>query len=149
MVQNTVSWKFPAANSFMFRIEAAFVAVLALLIFVGTLTFYGYRLVYPIIFTIIFLVLYVSSSQIIRKIQQAEEHYKGHATHLEITRKRKNKTTTLRVPWKNVHNHKLDKFFLGGYVLTKEGKRHPLFFNTKKEIEKFEALAKKVIKRHA
>ena len=44
-------------------------------------------------------------------------------------------------------HHKLDKIFLGGYVLTKQGAKHPLFFNTKKELEQFEKILLKGLKK--
>ncbi|MFH1275880.1 MAG: hypothetical protein ABIH82_02105 [Candidatus Woesearchaeota archaeon] len=146
---NTVkkmAWKFPLPDSFIFRIEAAFVAVLALLIFIGTLFYYNKQVLFPILFTLMFLVLYVLSAHIIRIVRQAEEHYLAHSTHLEITKKTRNKSSKVKVPWNMINLHKFDKFFLGGYLLTKDKKRHPLFFNTKKELEKFEDFVKKAVK---
>ncbi len=141
-----ISWRFPK-NNFIFRIEAAFVAFLALVIFVGTLFYYDYQLVYPIAFTFAFLVLYVLSAAIINFVRGAEEHYLGHKTHLEITKKRKHFVEKLKIPWKDVHRHKLDKFFFGGYLLMKDKKRHPLYFNTRKEVERFEGFIEKFLKK--
>jgi hypothetical protein len=142
-----LTWKFLLSQPIMLRIESAFVAILSVLIFVGTFTYYNYDILYPILFTSIYLLLYVFSSLIIKRIQKAEEHYIGHATHLEITSKGRNKTKKVKVPWKNVHKHKLDHFFFGGYLLMKDGKRHPLYFNNRKEVQKFEKFAKKHMKK--
>lgn len=142
-----VSWKFPAKNNIMFRLESTFVAVVALLIFIGSLFYYEKQLLFPILFTLIYLVLYLLSAHLIRIIRMAEEHYLGHGTHLEITRKTRNAVKKVKVPWKKVNFHKFDKFFLGGYLLTKDKQKHPLFFNTKDEIEKFEKFVSKLVKK--
>ena len=52
------------------------------------------------------------------------------------------KTKKEKVPLKKIHHWKLDSFFLGGYALSDKGK-HLLFFNNKKELNKFEKHIKK------
>lgn len=145
MATKQMTWKFPTQNSFIFRIEAAFVAILSLLIFIGT-WFYYEQLLFPVLITLLFLVLYILSAHVIRLIRKAEEHYLAHGTHLEITRKTKNTTSKIKVPWNKVARHKFDKFFLGGYLVTKGKEKHPLFFNTRKEVEKFEGFVQKMVK---
>jgi len=131
----------------MHRIEALFVTVLALLIFIGSLTYYSYQLLLPLIYTALFLVLYVFAAHLVRIIRRAEEHYLAHPTHLEIRRKSRLKSSNVKVPWKKVVHHKFDRFFLGGYLLTKDKQKHPLFFSTRKELDAFERFIKKVVKR--
>ena len=62
---------------------------------------------------------------------------------MEIHRKTRTKVKKHKIPLKQIKRHKLDKFLLGGYLLTKKGKKHLLFFNTKKELENFENFIKK------
>lgn len=142
---NKLAWKFP--SGVIMRIEAAFVAVIALLVFIGSFFYYEMTFTYPLMFTVIFLVLYVLSSYIIKTVKQTEEHYLAQASHLEITKKNKHGINIVKVPWKHVTRHKLDKTFLGGYLLTKNKKRHPLFFNTRKELNQFEKFIGKVMKK--
>jgi hypothetical protein len=147
MVTEKLSWKFPGRDKFLHRIEGTFVSILALLIFIGSFTYYSYELLFPILITALFLVTYIFSAHLIKIIRNAQEHYLAHPSHLEIRRKSRNKSSKVKVPWKKVHRHKLDHFFLGGYLLTKDKKRHPLFFNTKNELQKFEKFAKKHMKK--
>ena len=113
------------------------------------MTFFGMgdAFVAGLLFAIVFLGLYVVISRTIQTIRQVEEHYKISRTHLEVTRKTKKRTKKFKVALKDVVHHKLDKIFLGGYVLTKQGAKHPLFFNTKKELEQFEKILLKGLKK--
>ncbi len=142
-----LTWKFPLQQDFMHRIEALFVTILALLIFIGSLTYYSYQLLLPLIYTALFLVVYVFAAHLVRIIRRAEEHYFAHPTHLEIRRKSRTTRSSVKVPWKTVAHHKLDHFFLGGYLLTKDKKKHALFFSTRKELDAFEHFVKRVLKK--
>jgi len=147
MVTKKFSWKFPAKKIFFLKIETFFIAILAILVFFFTFAQFDQRWFYAVIFTIVFLGLYSLISYVIQKIRKIEERYQLSATHLEVVRKKKDKTKKEKVPIKSIKHHKLDKFFLGGYILTHKGKKHPLFFNTKEEIEKFEKFIKKYMKK--
>ncbi len=96
-----------------------------------------------VILTLIFLLLYVIVSYFVQRIRHVEENYQLTPTHLHITKKVRNKVEKEKVHLKEVKHHKLDRFFLGGYMLTHQGKKHPLFFNTKKELKNFEDFLKK------
>jgi len=140
----SITWKFPEKKFFFLKIEVFFVALLALLVFV--LSFFQFESwFYSIVFTLVFLLLYVLSSYLIQKWREVEERYTLTKSHLEIIRKKKNKVKKEKVFLKDIIHHKLDKFFLGGYLLTNKKKKHLLFFNTKEEIEKFENFLKKLL----
>jgi len=148
-----LSWKVKSKKLLLFRIEALFVTVLGILIFIGSIFYYSKYYKFPsslwatLFVVVFFVVLYYVVSVIIKHIRQAEEHYLAHETHLEITKKTKKNLVQVKVPWKRLHRHKLDKTFLGGYLLTKDKKKHPLFFNTKNEMVKFENFVKKVMEK--
>ncbi|MBI2151361.1 hypothetical protein HYU21_01390 [Candidatus Woesearchaeota archaeon] len=153
MVMKQLSWKVKSKKLLLFRIEALFVAVLGILIFVGSFFYYYKVLKFPsslwatLFVVALFVVLYYIISMVIKHIRQAEEHYLAQDTHLEITKTTKKKLVQVKVPWKRLNHHKLDKTFLGGYLFTKDKKRHPLFFNTKNEMVKFENFVKKVMEK--
>ena len=99
------------------------------------------------LFTTLFLALYFLTSYGIQRWRQVEEHYKLTKKHLEVVRKKRNGMTKEKAPLKEIVHHKLDKTFLGGYMLTRKGKKHLLFFNSKQEVEKFESFLKKHLKK--
>ncbi|MBT4538982.1 hypothetical protein HOI26_00735 [Candidatus Woesearchaeota archaeon] len=140
-------WEFPLQTMYFLRIELVFIALIAALVFLMTFFGMGDAFVAGLLFAIVFLGLYVVISRTIQTIRQVEEHYKISRTHLEVTRKTKKRTKKFKVALKDVVHHKLDKIFLGGYVLTKQGAKHPLFFNTKKELEQFEKILLKGLKK--
>ena len=133
----TASWKFPAKPHYFMRLEAFTIAVLALMVFVLMLFNLDYAILPSVLAVVLFLGLYLLITYIIRKVRTVEEAYNLVTSHLEIVRKVNNDKKKLKVIKKEIIGHKLDKFFLGGYVLTKE-KRHALFFNTLEELEMFE-----------
>jgi len=129
------------------RIEIALIAVLALMVYlVAYLRSQGSWLI-GTLFAALFLALYFLTSYGIQQWRQVEEQYKLTKKHLEVVRKNHNSVKREKAPLKEFSHHKLDKFFLGGYVMTKKGKKHLLFFNTKDEVEKFESFLKKHLKK--
>lgn len=141
----SLSWKFPKKEFLFLRIEALFVIALAVLIYVVALYQFD-GILTAIGFTIVYLALYAGLSYGIRKWRKAEEHYKLTKKHLEISHRKFDKVKKEKTPLKDVAHHKLDKTFLGGYVMTRKGKKHLLFFNTKQEVDKFEVFLKKHLK---
>ena len=125
------------------KIETLFVAVLAIFVFFVTFFQFDRRWFQATLFTVVFLGIYTLISYLIQKFQAVEEKYIIGPKHLEVVRKQRNQTKKEKALLKDISYHKLDKFFLGGYVLTKKGDKHLLFFNNKEEIEKFEKLLKK------
>lgn len=147
-VENKIHWKFPSSEFVLLRIELLFIVILGVIIFV--LSYFGLEEQWfpALMFTIGFFALYLVVSAIVQKIRSVEEHYHLHPTHIEIIRKSRYNTNKQKVHFKDIKHHKLDKAFLGGYMLTHKGKKHVLFFNTKKEIEQFEQFVKKHLKRN-
>ena len=143
MINKKISWNFPAKKFFFLKIETLFVAILALIVFFATFMQSEQNWFYAVVAIIIFLGIYVLLSYLIQKLRQVEEKYFLSSKHFEITRKTKTKIKKERIHLSEIKHHKLDKFFLGGYILTHSGKKHLLFFNTKEELIKFENFLKK------
>ena len=137
-----IRWKFPQPGVIFLRIEIVFMLMVAALIFAGSY-FYFQHWIIPLILALIFVLLHLICGLVIRRIRQAEEYYEGKHDHLSITRKTRQGTSTKKIPWKQVRLFKLDKFFFGGYLATKQG-RHPLFFNARKEVKQCENFLKSV-----
>jgi nitrogen fixation/metabolism regulation signal transduction histidine kinase len=138
-----LSWIFPLREFFVFKIETVMLVILSIIVFFLAFLQTDQRWFSATILTVIFIALYLSLSYFIQKFRQVEEKYHLTQTHLEVTRKSRTKTKKTKVALKDIKHHKLDKLFLGGYLVTKKGKKHLLFFNTKDEIEKFENFIKK------
>ena len=143
MVQNKISWNYPAKKVLFMRLETFTVAILAIFVFFYTFLQADQRWFHAVIAVVAFIALYVLISFIIQKVRRVEEKYVLNHQHLEVTRKTKTKITKERVHLKDIKHHKLDKFFLGGYVMTHGGDRHALFFNTRRELERFEKFLKR------
>ncbi len=146
MAANTLSWKFPLQEFLVLRIEALFVGILAVLVFVVTLFQFNQEVPVTLGLTVFFVALYALLSYAIQKWRMVEERYKVTRRHLEVVRKKQTKTKKEKALLKDIVLHKLDKLFLGGYVVTKKRKKHLLFFNTKEELEMFESFLKKHLK---
>ncbi len=130
-----ILWKFP--KRWFLRIEYYCTAVIALVVFLIALTQWN-NFLWALGATTLFVVLYFVISLLTRLIRRVEEKYLLHPKHLEINRKTRFSQKNEKVVLKEIKRHKLDHHLLGGYILTKKGKKHLLFFNTPKELEKFE-----------
>ncbi len=128
------------------RLEIVLVAFLALSVYLFAYLQSKGSWQLSTLFTILFLALYFLTSYGIQRWRRVEEHYKLTKKHLEVVRKKRSGTKKEKAPLKEIAHHKLDKTFLGGYLLTRKGKKHLLFFNTKDEVEKFESFLKKHMK---
>lgn len=136
-----LSWTFPLKEFFFMKIEVFFIAILALLVFLFSFPTLGW--LFSVLTTLVFLVVYTLISYGLQKWRKPIEEYHLTTTHLHVTRRSRNKSQSHKIPLKNIKHHKLNKFFLGGYLLTKDKKKHLLFFNTKKELLAFEKFLKK------
>ncbi len=135
------TWTFPSREIFYFRGETLFVGVLTLFVFLASFYTFEPRWIYGIVVAAIFFLLYVITAYLIHHIRGVEETYELTKTHLHITRKTNRRVRKEKVALKDVHTHKLDSWFLGGYLLTKKAK-HLVFFNSKKELNKLKKALK-------
>jgi len=138
------SWKFPQVT--FLRIEIAFVLILSLIIFFISLYQFSYQWIVALATALIFLGMYLLIAHGAKAVHTVEDVYHLSKTHLEMHRTRRNKVTHAKIPLQQIHHHKLDHFFLGGYLVTKQGKKHLLYFNTKKEMGRFEKMVEKYVK---
>jgi hypothetical protein len=144
MVHKNVSWKFPAKDFIFHKIETVFVAFLLALIFL--IICFSNGCLQATLYTLLFLAIYLVVSYSLQRLRKVEEKYLLTKTHLHVTRKVNKKVKKHKVHLKDIKHHKLDKFFLGGYMLTYKKKKHLLFFNSRDEVEKFEKVLKKHLK---
>ena len=147
MATNNLAWSFPMRKFFFMRIETLTVAIIAVLMFILIFAQPRHSWLSAVFLTIAFIVFYYILSYIIQTVRKAEERYSLTPTHFEVVKKSRNKIKTAKINLKNIAKHKLDKTFLGGYLVTKAGRKHLLFFNTKKEVESFEDFIQKFLKR--
>lgn len=147
MKSNSLSWTFPKKDFLVLRVEIVLIAFLALVVYLFAYLQGNGSWLLGTLFTALFLALYFLTSYGIQRWRQVEEHYKLTKKHLEVVRMKRNTVKTEKAPLKEVAHHKLDKTFLGGYLLTRKGKKHLLFFNTKQEVERFESFLKKHLKK--
>ena len=147
MKSSTVSWKFPQKDFLVMRIEMVLIAFLSLAVYLFAYLQSQGSWLLGTLFTAFFLSLYFLASYAIQRWRQVEEHYKLTKKHLEVVRKKRGSMKKEKASLKDVAHHKLDKNFLGGYVITRKGKKHLLFFNSKQEVERFESFLKKHLKK--
>lgn len=135
----SVKWNFPK-NRFL-KLEAYTLGLVAIIVFLFSFLKFNDAIM-AIEVTIIFILLYVLIMYLVQFIRRVEEKYHLTSTHLDIHHHSRFAESHDQIPLKHIKRHKLDKFFLGGYVLTKKGKKHLLYFNNRKEAEKFEQTLK-------
>ncbi len=140
----TLTWKFP--ETYFLRIELVFVSILAGIIFFVALVQFNYQWGLAVALTGMFLGVYLVVSHGGKALYPVHHHYELSPQHFQMTRHRRNSVSQEKVLLTHLHHHKLDRFLLGGYLLTKKGKKHLLFFNTKRELVRFEQFLKKHLK---
>ena len=146
MASTKLHWQFPLKQFFFLRIELVFLGLIGLLLFLVSFFGSGNRFFVALLYTVVFFALYLIVSYLVQRLRHIEEHYHLSASHLHIVKKNKNKVIKeVQLPLREVKKHKLDKHFLGGYLVTHKGKRHVLFFNTKQELNKFENFLRKFL----
>ena len=139
----SVKWMFP--KKYFLKIELFVLAILAVLVFI--LVQWQWRdVLLTLGATVVFIVLYFVVAFLVQLVRKVEEKYHFHPPHLEIVRKTRFSKTVEKVHIKDIKKHKLDHFFLGGYILTKKGKKHLLFFNHHNELKRFEEMLLKHVK---
>ncbi len=132
-----MKWNFPGEKVFL-KVEMFFIGLLAVFIFVMSLLQHPDKMALPFLFTILFLTIYVLVGYGTKRYMKMNESYKITKTHFHATRKHKYKTVKEKVALKDIRRHKLDKFFYGGYFVTKKNRKHLVFFNNRNEVEQFE-----------
>jgi len=137
------SWKFPAEDLYFLRIELLFLSIVTIGVFLFMFFQLSNKVLPSLAITIGFVALYSIIQHLMKHVRHIEEEYKIMGDHLHIKRKVNNKLIRHhKVHRKNIDLHKVDKAFLGAYIVV-GGKRHTLFFNSKKEIEYLEKWLKK------
>ena len=132
---NKLQWTYLKRDVLFMRIEVFVISIIATLIIFLSLINTGSFLV-ALLTTLFFLVIYVVVAYFSKLILLLEQKYNLTPTHLEIIKKSRFKTKKEKVHLKKIHTQRLDHFFLGGYALSDKGK-HLLYFNNKKELEKY------------
>lgn len=141
--KHKLSWTFPKNNFSMLRLEIIFLVIIAIIVFIFSYYDFDRRWYIALVFSLIFVAIYFLVSSIVQRIRLIQKTYTLTSTHIEIHHQHRFGDKKQKIPLSEVKHHKLDKIFLGGYMVTHKGKRHSLFFNTKKEIERFEAFLRK------
>ncbi len=138
-------WTCPHEKVFLLKAETILLAVLVLLIFVFSFTIFEKRRLPTALTTAFFIVVFILITYLLRKFYPIQETYQLTPSGISIHSQARKKTSKINIKYKDIKNFKLDKLFHGGRIETKT-KRHPLYFNTKAEIEKLEAILKKKVK---
>lgn len=145
MASGHLEWIFPEKKIHFLRIERLTVGIITVIILALTYLQFG-SFSFAVIFTLIFLGVYIILSYLMQLVRMVQEHYHFTPTHFEITRKSRFRVRKEKVPLKEIKHHKLDRIFLGGYLLSKK-KKHLLYFNTRQELKQFEDFLKKHLKK--
>ena len=129
------NWKFPAEDIYFLRIELLFLSVVTIGVFLFMFFQLSNKILPSLAVTIGFVALYSIIQHLMKHVRHIEEEYEISGDHLHIKRRVNNKLIHHHKVHRNdIDLHKVDKTFLGAYIVV-GGKRHTLFFNTKKEIE--------------
>jgi hypothetical protein len=139
-----IEWFFPGTKIYFMKIEIFTLTILSLLVFFFTFA-HIQDWVLSLTFAVFFIAIYFAISYLSQFYGKMEEKYNLTSKHLQITRKTMFKTKQEKVLLKKISFFKLDKFFLGGYAISNQG-RHPIAFNTRKELDKFAKHLKKYVK---
>ncbi len=137
-VAKKISWKFPAEDLYFLRIELFFLTLVTVGVYLFVFFQMSRRVLPTVVITIGFVALYSILQHLMKHVRHVEEEYHIMGEHLHIKhRVNKKLIRHHKIHRKDIDIHKLDKAFLGAYVVV-GGKRHTLFFNSKKELELLE-----------
>ena len=126
------SWSVIVSHAFSLRIERYFVGLLAGVIFISTVGMFG-KVFDGLLLTALFLAVYALAYTIVLECRKLQKHYVVNAQQLLIEHSSRRKQQKVKILLKNIIKHRFDHYLLGGYILTKEGVKHLLFFNTKED----------------
>jgi len=132
MAEKQLKWIFPPQGKWLHKAEKTVISLIAATVFILSL---GEGFFIALAAALLFVAIYIAISPLISRIKKIEEIYLLKPPHLHITRKTRSKVKKEKVHLKKVVDHRFDRFFLAGTLLTDKKKRHVLFFNTKKELE--------------
>ena len=119
--------------------EIAFLLFLGLVIFLLSWLEFGRQFTLALALASLFMGVYAFAAQWMQRVLKPRHTY--HVSDvLRITRQQGNKVKEEVTPLKEIAHHNIDRFFRGGYVLTTKGKKHQLFFNHSREIDRVEEL---------
>src|SRR3989338_3724754 len=110
-----IHWKFPAKDYVLLKVEKVSLLIVSLVIFFFVWAQLG-NFVYSLLFTLIFVGIYLLISYFIQLFRLVEETYHFTPKHIEITRKTRFKMKKEKISLREVYHHKLDHFLLGGYL---------------------------------
>ncbi|MFC1686916.1 hypothetical protein ACFL0E_00995 [Nanoarchaeota archaeon] len=138
-------WEVPHEKHFLLKPEAILLAILVVFVFLFSFSSFDKKLFPTIVTVVSFIAVFFVINYLVRKLYPLKEKYHITSSGITIKSKSGKKETKVNIKFKNIMKFKLDKFFHGGRIETKD-KRHSLYFNTKQEIEKLEKIFKKKIK---
>ncbi|MFH1682344.1 MAG: hypothetical protein ABIA37_00965 [Candidatus Woesearchaeota archaeon] len=144
MAKTIHKWEVPAEGHFMFKAETVLLGVLVVLVFGFAYATFG-SWISTILITLLFIVIFLAVHRLTRKIYPMKEKYEVTSSGISIHSRSGKKSSKVQIKHKDIKRVKLDKFLHGGRIETKKG-RHPLYFNTKKEVVKLEKVLKKKLK---
>ena len=124
MVSTHFSWKFPQAP--ILRVEAFFVLLLAIIVLLISFFHFNRQILITVAMVALFVGVYLFVSQGAKSWLREEHHYEVRGPLLHVTKLKQEKVTKDKVHLGRLAHHKLDRFFLGGYLVTKQKKKHLL-----------------------
>ncbi|MBI2573436.1 hypothetical protein HYV86_06230 [Candidatus Woesearchaeota archaeon] len=131
-MKSTHTWNITLNHAFSLPVERYFVGFLSLLVFCLSLLQFG-RLFDAILLTALFLAIYTLIYTIVLEIRKLEKTYTLTNEALQILHKSRRKSQRVKIPLNAVIKHKFDHVLLGGYLMTTQGVKHLLFFNSKED----------------
>ncbi|MEK6901378.1 MAG: hypothetical protein AABX37_03485 [Nanoarchaeota archaeon] len=137
--KNEFSWRFPRDKMFL-KIELYFIALLALFVLIIAYFQFARNVLYALAAAVVFLLIYFAVGYGVKSYYNIQHHYTVTPTHLHVKTSHRQGMKEHKVPLRDIARHKLDKSFYGGYLLTRKGKKHLLYFNSRKEVERFETI---------
>ncbi len=138
------TWSYPTKNQFWHRMECWWVAIISILLFMLSYVT-NHKISNSILYVLLYIGLYMVISAIVKTIRNAQHIYTISPTHMEIKRSSCFGLTNDKFKLTDIKRHKLSSTLLAGTIHTKKT-RHPLYFNTKDELKKYEQF---IVKHHS
>lgn len=139
-------WTCPHEKIFLLKPETILLGFMVFLVFIFSFIVLDQRWIPTITLTVLFILVFILVHRLFRHFYPIQETYHLSHSGIAIHRQAGKKASKTNIKYSQINEFKLDKTFHGGRIMTKSEK-HPLYFNSKEEIEKLEKILKKKIKK--
>ncbi len=126
-------WKF--SHEKFSRLEIVLLLLAGLSFFLVLWLYFPWLLALTL--ALFFVIAYFLIAHGIKGVRKKEIHYQTGKKHMQVTKIVKKMIIHEMIPLHRTKDCHFDKFLLRGFLVSREGKKHRLYFNSREEMQRF------------